>query len=251
MRLPSPVLAVAGSEDVCRASAVLSPPVEGTLLSLPQRVVATERESRTKFPVAEPGGIGYVWGMKPFLLFALLAGALAVPLRADEKTQVAQIRKWYAGIEADKSLKVTRYRTGGEDEPHTATLTRYVDKDGSLKKLTLRAGGEHGVGTASYYFNAGKLFFVYDASESWYISGENESTDIGRQYRYYFHDGKCIRALGKSVTTKDGDKLRALMQKAKNEPIAHHDTAPKVLRKAMELSRITSSGALEKYFAGP
>ena len=193
--------------------------------------------------------------MSRFLIIPLIGGLLAVGLQADEKSQIAQIRKWYAEIEADKSLKKTSYKSG--EEPHTVMLTRHVSVAGELKKLSLQAGGEHGHGSTTYYFHKGQLFFVYDASESWYITGgnedgtETESIDIGRQYRYYFHDGKCIRALGKTVQTKDGAKLRELMKKAENEPISYHETAPKVLRKAMALSKIKSRAELEKYFRMP
>jgi hypothetical protein len=193
--------------------------------------------------------------MRNFLIIAFLGGLVAGGLQADEKSQIAQIRKWYGEIEGDKSLKKTSYKWG--EEPHTATLTRYVSQTGELKKLVLEAGGEHGHGSTSYYFDKGRLFFVYDASESWYITGGNEdgtkteTTDIGRQYRYYFHEGKCIRALAKTVQTKDASKLRELMKKAENEPMVHHDTAPKVLEKALALSKVTSAEALERYFSRP
>mgnify|MGYP001821924244 CR=1 FL=1 len=50
MRLPSSVQTVAGSEDVCRASAVLSPSVVG-LSCRDVRVDAIGWESRTNFLV--------------------------------------------------------------------------------------------------------------------------------------------------------------------------------------------------------
>ena len=201
--------------------------------------------------------MGYRLGMKSLLVFSLIS-ALWIPcLFAAEDGRIQQIRKWYAAIEGDKTFKKSIYKTGEEEEPHTVTLTRYVTKQGELRKLNFQAGGEHGFSSTTYYFMQGKLFFVYDSSEYWRFTGkrnakdEPETIDIGYQYRYYFHQEKCIRALMKTAQTTDGDKLRALMKKAKNEPMVWHDSAPKVLAKAKALSKISSRDALSTYLSKP
>ncbi|MFT6864623.1 MAG: hypothetical protein ACJAVK_003191 [Akkermansiaceae bacterium] len=129
------------------------------------------------------------------------------------------------------------------------TLTKYVSKAGKLKKLILQEGGAHGSSSTSFYFMNGKLFFIYAASNHWQITGENESTDTSRQNRYYFHNEKCIRALGKTAKTKEASKLKELMKKATNAPIAHRDTAPVLLKQAKALNKVTSRQGLDAYYS--
>ncbi len=195
--------------------------------------------------------------MRNLLMIPLIGGLLLASSQADEKSQIAQIRKWYGEVENNKALKKTSYKTNEDETPHVGGLTRYETKAGELKKLIHDSYGEHGSSTVMFYFNNGKLFFVYEFTEEWRFTGEetaegqSKTVTIGREYRYYFHNGKCIRALSKTVQTGDGGKVRKLLQKAKNELMAHHDTAPNLLRQAEAFSKMKSAEELEKYFSEP
>lgn len=197
--------------------------------------------------------------MKRFYQYAFL-GALVFVLsshhtNADNEASIKLIRQWYGEIQGDASLKKTVYTTSEDEEPHRVTVTRYSTSKGELRKLHVSYGGEHGGENVTYYYKVGGLFFVYLAYESWHFTGEkradgmSETMNMGAQSRYYFVDGKCIKALGKRVQSKNADLLPTLLKKAKNEPIVHHDTAPEFLKKSRSLAQIRSNKDLERYLS--
>lgn len=175
--------------------------------------------------------------------------------QAEDEAAIKQIRQWYNQIQGDTSLRKTVIRTGEDEEPHGVTLTRSENAAGELKRLHISSGGDHGGEDVTYYYQDGSLFFVYSAYQSWHFTqgtnanGQTATIDRGGQSRYYFADGKCIKALGKNVQTNDADKLAALLKKAENKPIAHHDTAPLYLKKSKLLAQIRNRQDLENYLS--
>ena len=186
-----------------------------------------------------------------FLVFTLLSDFT----QAANEAEIKQIRQWYNQIQSDVSLKKTMINTGEDEEPHGVTLTRYENASGELKKLYLSSGSDHGADDVTYYYQEGSLFFIYSAYQSWSFTqgttadGQTATIDRGGQSRYYFAGGKCVKALGKTVQTKEADKLTALLKKAENKPIAHHDVAPLYLKKSKMLAQVKNREGLEKFLS--
>lgn len=191
----------------------------------------------------------------PFGLVLLMFTLLSDFTQAANEAEIKQIRRWYNQIQGDASLKQTVIKTGEDEDPHGVTLTRYENASGELKKLHISSGGDHGGEDVTYYYQDGSLFFVYSAYQSWRFTqgtnanGQTATIDSSGQSRYYFAGGKCVKALGKNVQTKDADKLAALLKKAVNEPIAHHDTAPLHLKKSKMLAQVKNREGLEKFLS--
>lgn len=139
------------------------------------------------------------------------------------EAKVGEIRKWYAEIEADKSLKKLVMKSVRHSD-FNPKLTRYTTSKGEVKKLEVEWGSDHQFSQETYYFHAGELIFIYAVDEYWRFVGtgkeENPDTiDVGSQQRYYFSGGTCIRALEKQAESKDPEKLRKLLSQAKNKSI--------------------------------
>jgi len=173
--------------------------------------------------------------------------------------KVAEIRTWYNEIQNDRSLKAVSYKTKEDLEPHHAKLTRYVTSSGVLKKLHVVYGGDHGVEEVTYYYRRDKLFFVYVAHEAWRFNGklkadgQSETVTIGAQYRYYYDpsDEKCIRALGKNVTAKEGQNVAKLLKKAENGSVALDAMALKYPKDSKKWVAIKSNAELDAYLSQP
>jgi len=170
-----------------------------------------------------------------------------------DDAQIKQIQKRYDAIESDQSLK--RQLIQAQTElPYEPKLIRFTNADGELKKIQIELQSDHGFTHESYYFHHGRLFFIYAADEYWQFVGtgknkndSSETVDIGSQQRYYFEEGKCIRALEKQVETKQADQLRALLKKAENRPLEVELGAAEYQRKAILVSKIKSVADLEKF----
>jgi len=180
-------------------------------------------------------------------------------MQAEEQTDAAvkEIRMWYAAIEGDKSLKKQTISDGTEDEPGHVKITRYTSASGALKKVHQYSGGDHGVGNETYYFNEGKLFFVYTSSEYWRFtgkktsSGESEVIDIASQLRLYFKDGKCIKALEKRIEITGADEIRQLLKKEPNKPREIDSEMQSYAGRAKQLAAIKTQKDLEAFLSRP
>jgi len=171
----------------------------------------------------------------------------------DTESQVRQIREWYNEIESDQSL-VRLEIEPKEESAMMSKFTRFTNRDGVVKKVVMRILSDHGVSEESYYFQAGKLIFVYETGSYWKFSGkgteDNPGTvDVGSQMRYYFSGGKCVKGLKKRVESEDQKKLSDLLAKAKNKPVVDKVMAARYQKQAVALLRVKTLEDLEKYLA--
>lgn len=241
--------------DVRRASAGLSPPVVGTLLS----VCKTEDAGKSggfkfNFSIGKAGGVGYCVEMKTIFATVVLMVCSVLHASVGKEEVVKQIKKWYASIESDKTLKATKLSSGEDEGPGLMELTRYESKGGELRKLHEYRAGEHGTMHRTYYFHSGKLFFIYETKQVWRFTGKqdaegnSEVIDIASEYRYYYDDaGECIKALEKRLEIQGADELRELLKKVPNKEIVPVAAMNDFVRMAKGLSVIKTKKDLLRY----
>lgn len=166
--------------------------------------------------------------------------------------QVKDIRVWYDQIEADRGLKKTEIQADREF-PYDPKLIRYVGPKGEIRKLVVELQSDHGSTQESYYFRKGELFFIYAVDSFWQFSGsvqkqrEPETIDVESQLRFYFHQGRCIRALEKQAESQDATQLKTLIQKAENKPIELSPSVMVYQKKASALTSIRTVKDLEAF----
>lgn len=185
---------------------------------------------------------GWAFGL---LLFGMIAGQA-------EEARILEIREMYQTIENSKDLK-KEVISLNEKEAGGMTITRFMGKDGVLRKMTVKTMGDHGVGMERYYFADGKLFFVFAESEYWKFTGkagadgEGETMDVASERRLYFSGEKCVLQLLKEVAVREENAAKGLLAKEKNKAVKDAETATFHLKRSNEFSKLKSKKALEAY----
>ncbi len=174
---------------------------------------------------------------------------LACGIVTAEDSRILQIRQHYNAIE---NARLDRRTIKWDDDPFPVELTRH-DRGDETVKLVLNTSSDHGSVMEYFYFRDGKLFFVFSEGSWWQFTGEtdaagNSKTVEGmRQIRYYFHEGKCIRALRKEVTDPDFDKLAGLIAARENEAFSDPEAAAEMKRRGEFLFQVLDRPGLERY----
>jgi hypothetical protein len=195
----------------------------------------------------------------PFLrtsILFFLASNSPLPLRADAiEDRVSEIRARYNGIERAK-LRRSTIRFESEMDPFSAAWTGHFEGDDLVKVHIASALGDHGAYDEYFYYDRGRLFFVYAVENSWYFTGrslpngEGETIDRTAEHRIYLSEGRVIRHLVKEASAKDAASLPSLIAKAPNRPakdeedaeraerfVAHGEGANKI-RQSSDLARL-------------
>lgn len=173
----------------------------------------------------------------------ILMAALVVGIaQAGVEERVGVIRKWYAAIDGGKpvSTKKIKFDAGGEPFGGDMVIRHYPD---GLASVTVDyTSGDHGGSTDHYYFRNGDVFFVFEVMQSWSFSADStgdhpQSEDTRTENRYYYDaEGRCIRQLTRSATSKQADELAKILSKKKQTTETpdvaaevHHDRAKRFL----------------------
>ena len=182
-----------------------------------------------------------------FPIFALTLLAFVAVLSADEvEEQVKAIR---AAYDATENANLTELTIDLDEGSGPTKLVRY-SRDGELVKLVYRTGGDHGVSDESFFFDEGRLYFVFQSQQFWSFdpaAGEGATIDTGRERRLYLHEGQVIRHLLKEVKSSDADAIPRLLAKARNVPVDDADIAGRLRSAADRLFAIESKAQLEKF----
>lgn len=148
-----------------------------------------------------------------FFRKALIALALilfsSISCAQTKDSLIKNIRQVYNSINSDKSLKIVKL----EDEEEFlgnitdggGSLTGYF-KGNEILKIHIWIGLSYGVSQFEYYFDNGKLFFVYEKEEDFARKGDNASLDYTKlnwafEGRYYIDQTKGIeqKIIGKRL----------------------------------------------------
>ncbi|MDF1753005.1 MAG: hypothetical protein P1U89_09545 [Verrucomicrobiales bacterium] len=154
--------------------------------------------------------------------------------RADEPA-IDEIRKKYNEIEALK-LDSVSVKFELEDDPLSGKIVIFSDGP-HVKKVVYESGAEHGGTTESYYYSNGDLFFVFKQDSHWRFSGntradgQSETVDGLKELRFYYKDGKCIRALTRETESPNADVLNEKIAKLPNLTLDDADLAERIFGK--------------------
>lgn len=133
---------------------------------------------------------------------------------ADEDPVIATIRREYRRIQAAALMKKeVEYKAnpGGEAAAVgvAGRVTWFYDGD-ELVKILDEGSEDHGEWKEEYYFEDGKLFFIYNNNA---YGGAMNPTENKYQTRLYINDGKIYRQLTtRSFALDDGEKKRLLQR---------------------------------------
>jgi hypothetical protein len=134
-------------------------------------------------------------------------------VKADTSSTLAQIKKVFKQINGYKNYKVVTIDDSeeflGHGTDNGGSLKGYYKGD-SLKKIIEWIGLSNRVWQNEYYFDGGKLVFVYSTGgrcKSNNKTGEIDCSKFGRvtNGRYYFNDDKLIDAL---LSDKEDEKKK-------------------------------------------
>jgi len=140
---------------------------------------------------------------------ALILTVSVAPLDGGNKEKIKKIKKMYANVEKNLSTyaksKVTYTNPDPDKYWDISSYTSY-NKGNTLVKLVETKGEEMYLLKTSYYFNKGKLFFIFE---------EGFFDDIKySESRYYVNNDKVIKALDKQ---REKMKESPAMSKIKNK----------------------------------
>jgi len=190
------------------------------------------------------------------LLLPLIS--VAPSLQADPvEDLVKQIRALYNSIEGAK-LRSSKVVYEPEDEPLVLTCTNYFQGDSLVKVHLSFGGGDHGVSDEYFYYDQGRLFFIYASDGYWHFTGatlpngESETVDGLAEHRLYLDGGgHVIRHLLKEVKSSNPDQLKSLLAKAENRPASNPERAARLLRHGYAANQIRTREDLERFVNSP
>jgi len=145
-------------------------------------------------------------------LFLLLF--LAIPCLADMESDLAEIRAEFEKAEVEK-LAVESFTHEFDSGPGQWNLKLHRAKDGTLHRVSLETGGEHGWSQETYYFKDGQIFFALLTMADIPVQGP----ELTREIRLYVKDGEVIRALKKTFQGETEAQLNAARAKSANKPL--------------------------------
>ncbi len=126
--------------------------------------------------------------------------ALDTPIKISDKEKIAKIRTLFQAIEAEKHLyriEKKEYRNPDPELYYDMSLYDAYFKDLELKKLVEMMGEEGYYLEINYYFNDGKVFFMYLA----YSYMDN----LYKETRIYVSDNKILSALTKEKSSESDE----------------------------------------------
>lgn len=129
------------------------------------------------------------------ILFIVIAFISAINAIAQtEEEQVKEIRKWFADINANLSNYQLIEKEVSDESTEGGSIKAYYDND-KLMLMHCEFYGEMGNLTEDYYYNDGKLFFVFAVRKNYSapVYSEEEITITKEENRYYFNNDKMIR----------------------------------------------------------
>jgi hypothetical protein len=133
-----------------------------------------------------------------FLLAILAAGASA---QTPKDSIIRNIRQVFQRINHDSTLRGVRLEAEEflEEAPDNGgELTGYFKGD-TLKKMIFYVGPSYGLIEQQYYFDQGKIVFIYDTEKDFPATSTGE-LDVTKPHlvfegRYYFDQGKLIEKI--------------------------------------------------------
>lgn len=137
-----------------------------------------------------------------FFLFTLTATFAQATHAQSKRTAILRIIKSCKQIDAYKKYKIVSIDNAEEFLEHNpdngASLKGYF-KSGILKKIVEVSALSYKVITTAYYFDNGKLIFVYTNDSKYKYIDSTQSLDYskleaGSEGRYYFSNGKLLEA---------------------------------------------------------
>jgi hypothetical protein len=170
------------------------------------------------------------------MLATTLTFALAPAYAQDKATLINAIRKEFNAINHDTTLK----KVVLENEEFLPDMTdgggqlSGFYQAGQIRKIVSWVGRSNGNEVCEFYFQDGKLIFVYAQFNAFVYDEKQQAlrldaTEKTFEGRYYFHDGKLIEQtitgrnwfedgdVEKMLLTRADDNKKLLKQKAKNK----------------------------------
>jgi hypothetical protein len=119
--------------------------------------------------------------------------------QSDTTSLIKEIRQAFQRVNSDSSLhrvKLEAEEFLKEQPDGGGELVGYFKGD-TLCKMVVSIGLSYGMTGADYYFDHGKIVFIYDTEKDFVTDEKTQSLDpskirLGFEGRYYFHKGMVI-----------------------------------------------------------